>query len=131
MLDNDFRQVPSQFTSAFRHFSNLVQGELNLARAEMSQNLSRAGVGIVFFGIAALMALVALNILATAVVAAIADSGVSYSASAAIVGGAILLISLVLSLLGKARLSADALTPKRTIKAVERDISNIKEAANV
>lgn len=131
MTDNDFRQVPSQFTSAFRHFSNLVQGELNLARAEMSQNLSRAGVGIVFFGIAALMALVALNILATAVVAAIAASGVSYSVSAAIVGGVILLISLVLSLLGKARLSADALTPKRTIKAVERDIANIKEAANV
>ena len=97
MTDNDFRQVPSQFTSAFRHFSNLVQGELNLARAEMSQNLSRAGVGIVFFGIAALMALVALNILATAVVAAIAASGVSYSVSAAIVGGVILLISLVLS----------------------------------
>lgn len=131
MFDDDIRQVPSQFTAAFRHFTNLVQGEIKLAKAEMSENVARAGAGIVFFGIAAVLALVALNILAMAAVAAMAASGMSYSVAALIVGIALLVVAVILALVGKSRLSAETLKPKRTIAAVERDIEEIKEAAHV
>jgi len=128
---HDIRNVPGQFAQAFRHFSDLVQGELKLARAEMSQNLSRAGFGVAFFGIAALLALVALHILASALVAWIATTGISPALSAALVGGALLIAAVVLVIMGKSRLSADALKPTKTIAAVERDFQQFKEASNV
>ncbi|MDA8585063.1 phage holin family protein [Rhodobacteraceae bacterium] len=131
MHNDDTRHVPGQMTQAFRHFANLLQGEMKLARAEMSQNLSQAGLGLAFFGIAAILALVALNVLAGAVVAFIAANGVSAGWAAVIVGGTLLLIAAVLSLRGKARLSAEALKPTRTMAAMERDIENIKEATSV
>ena len=131
MYDDDIRQVPSQFTQAFRSFANLVQGELKLARAEMSENVSRAGVGLAFFGVAALFALVTFNILATAIVATLAENGLSYGLAAAIVGGALLIIAAIFAIMGKSRLNAEALKPKRTMAAVERDIQTIKEATHV
>ncbi len=126
----DPRQAPSLLTGALKHFVNLMQKELHLAKAELSQNMSRAVTGIVFFGIAALLALTALNVLAGALVAFVATLGFTAGQSALMVGGVILLVAAVLVFAGKSRLSADALEPTRTMANLKQDIKTVKEATN-
>lgn len=131
MSHPDPRQAPSLFVEAFRDFSNLMQTELHLAKAEISSKVSRAGTGIVFFVIAALLALTALNVLAGALVAYIASVGFTAGTAALIVGGVILLVAILLVLAGKSRLSASALEPSRTINNLQRDVSTVRGATNV
>lgn len=131
-MDNpDIRNAPQLFTTTLRQFFTLVQDELKLARTEMSRNLSRAGTGLAFFGIAALLALVALNVLATALVGYIAETGLSIGMAALIVGIALLVLACILALVGKQRLSANALAPTRTSRNLRRDIEQIKETTHV
>ncbi|MEL6585118.1 MAG: phage holin family protein [Pseudomonadota bacterium] len=130
MQDSDLRDAPSHLVSTLRHLSSLMQGELALAKAEMARNLSRAGTGLIFFGIAALLTLVALNVLATALVGYIAETGLSLGVAATLVGGGLLVIAIAFALGGKARLSADALHPTRTAENLARDMDAIKEATH-
>src|SRR6056297_2009540 len=119
--DKDIREAPGLLVEALRHFSKLMQDEIKLARAEISRNISRAGMGLAFIGIAAILALVGLNVLASALVAWIADSGLSVGLAALIVGGILLLVAIILALVGKSRLSADALTPSRSTANLKKD----------
>ena len=130
MTDSRLSETPKHFVDMLRHFSSLMQGELALARAELGQNLSRAGVGVVLFVVAALLALVALNVLASALVAYLATTGLSVGLAALIVGGVLLLGAAIFAFAGKARLSADALAPKRTVKNLARDVESITEAGH-
>ncbi|MEL7211336.1 MAG: phage holin family protein [Pseudomonadota bacterium] len=131
MSRHALQDAPTLLVETFRQFTALIQGELKLARAEMSQIITRAGVGLTFIAIALLMALVALNVLASAAVAYIAASGFSIGLAALIVGGGLLLIAFGFALAGKARLSADALTPEKTAGSIRDDIAAMKEASNV
>lgn len=131
MPDNNSNDAPRQAVAAFRQFTTLLQDELALARAEISQNLSRAGGGIAMICVAALMALVALNVLADALVAALAANGVPVWASALGIGGVLLLGAVILVLIGRARLRADALAPKRALRNIRRDVENLKDGGHV
>ncbi len=114
-----------------RQFTSLIQGEIKLARAEVSSIATRATVGIAFLAVAFLLALVALNVLASAAVAYVAANGLSVGTGALLVGGILLFVAVGFVLAGKSRLSADALTPQRTAANVRRDIMTLKEASNV
>lgn len=131
MSHHDPRQAPSLLVDALRDFSNLMQTELHLAKAEVARNLSRAGTGVALCVIAAILALTALNVLAGAFVAYVATTGVSAGTAALIVGGAMLAIAAALALFGKSRLSAAALEPTRTINSLKRDATTVKGASNV
>ncbi len=131
MAKHALNEAPSLLVDTLRQFTSLVQGELKLARAEMSRIITRAGVGIMFLAIAMLMALVSLNVLASAAVAYIAANGLSVGLSALIVGGVLIVAAIGFALAGKSRLSADALTPDRTAESVREDITVLKEASNV
>lgn len=125
------QDAPTLLVDTLRHFSALMQGELCLARAEMSNIITRAGVGVLLIAIAMLIALVSLNVLASAAVAYIAQSGLSVGLAALIVGGTLIALAVIFALMGKSRLSADALTPDRTAENLRSDITAIKEASNV
>ncbi len=131
MAKHTIQEAPSLLVDTLRQFTSLVQGELTLARAEMSRIITRAGVGIMFIAIAMLMALVSLNVLASAAVAYIATNGLSVGLSALIVGGVLIVTAIGFALAGKSRLSADALTPERTAESVRKDFKAMKEASNV
>jgi hypothetical protein len=131
MSKHAIKEAPSLLVDTFRQFSSLIQGELKLARAEMSGIITRAGIGIMFIAIAMLMALVSLNVLASAAVAYIAANGISVGSAALIVGGVLLLTAIGFALVGKSRLSAEALTPDRTAESIRDDLTAIKEASNV
>ena len=131
MAKPSIQEAPSLLVDSLRQFTTLVQGEFRLARAELSRAVSRAGTGILFLAIAFLMALVALNVLASAAVAAIAANGLSVGMAALIVGGILLLLTAGFAMAGRSRLSADALSLDRTADSVRKDIHAIKEASNV
>ena len=107
----------------------LLRTELQLARRELSDSASRAGSGLMLFGLAALVAFVGLSALAVAAVLGVAALGVAYHWAALIVAGGFLVIALILALIGKSHLSATALAPNRSLKQVKTDIDTIKEAA--
>lgn len=131
MSHPDPRQAPSLIVETIKNFTNLMQTELQLAKAEMAENLSRAGTGIALIAVAGILALTALNVLAGALVAYIATTGLSAGTAALLVGGGVLLIAVILVLVGKSRLSASALEPTRTINNLQRDATTVKGATNV
>lgn len=131
MSHPDPRQAPNLLIDVFRDFSNLMQKELHLAKAELSNNISRAAMGIAFLVIAIILALTGLNVLANALVAYIASTGLSAGTAALIVGGITLMIAVILVFAGKSRLTASALEPSRTMSSIQRDVSAVKGATNV
>ncbi|WP_299031415.1 phage holin family protein [uncultured Sulfitobacter sp.] len=131
MSHPDPRQAPTLLVDTLRNFANLMQTELQLAKAEIANNVSRAGAGIAMMVVAAILALTGLNVLAGALVAYIATTGLSAGTAALIVGGGVLIVAVILVLVGKSRLSAAALEPTRTLNNLQRDAATVKGATNV
>jgi len=123
----EIREIPSLFVTVLRQFSRLMQDEVALAKAEVSRNLSKARTGLVLIGVAAILALVALNVLAGALVGYLAQTGMTAGTAALIVGGVLLIVALILVLAGKSRLNADALAPSRTTESLHTDYQMVKE----
>src|SRR5205085_9389396 len=101
---------------------------VQLARAEMSENMSRlaTGLGVMIGG--AVLLIPALVILLQAGVAALADGyGLASYWAALIVGGGVLLLGIILVLLGLNRLKLEKLLPGKTIHQLQRDASVAKE----
>lgn len=110
------------------HVSNLVRKEVDLARAEVSENVSRAGVAIGLLAGALIVALVALNVLAAALVAAIAELGLDAGWAALIVGGVLAIVAFAMVSKGTKDLKLSSLAPSRTAKNVRRDATVVKES---
>ncbi len=131
MSHPDPRDAPNLLADVIRNASTLMQKEVQLAKTEIAANASRAGVGIALFAIAGILAVIGLNVLVGALVAYLAATSLSAGTAAVIVGGTVLALAIVLALLGKARLSASALKPKRTMANIQRDVAAVKGATNV
>lgn len=115
-------------SEALSRTTGLFRGELDLARAEVRENLKKAVAAIVMIVAAVVLFLVALNVLAAALVAAIAALGISAGWASLIVGGAFVIIGIIMALVGKNKLKATSLAPSRTAKNVQRDTQTIKGA---
>ena len=115
-------------TQVLSHLSNLVRKEVDLARAEMQQNAKKAAGGVGLLVGAVVLALVALNVLAAALVAALTEMGLAAGWAALIVGGAIALIAVIFAVIGAKALSATSLAPTRTMTNVRPDTQAVKEA---
>ncbi|MCL3880742.1 phage holin family protein [Marivita sp. GX14005] len=109
----------------------LLRTELALAKAEMSDNLARAGGGLALIGVALLMVFVALCALAVSATFGVVALGVPLGWAALIVAVAFIVLAAILALIGKSRLSPDALRPDRTIAQVKSDIHAVKEISRV
>lgn len=107
----------------------LLRTELQLARRELSENAARAGGGLALFALAALIAFVGLVALAVAAVLGVAALGIDIAWAALIVAVGFLLVAMIFALIGKSRLSAASLTPKRTLNQFKSDVHVVKEIA--
>lgn len=105
----------------------LVRGELSLARAEAAEGLKAAGSGLVKIGVAAVMGLVGLNVLAGAAVAGLAAAGLGPAWAALIVGGGLCLVALALALAGKAALRLRGVLPNRALRGLRRDAEAVRQ----
>lgn len=105
----------------------LVQGELRLARVEATEGLKTAGAGLVKIGVAAIVGLVGLNVLAGAAVAALAATGLGPAWSALLVGVVLCLVALGLALAGRAALRLRGIWPDRALRGLRRDAAAVQQ----
>ena len=125
------RDTGTLLSDALRQVIALLRGEMDLFRAELDQNVKKAGtaLGLLVGGVVIL--LVALNVLAGAAVTAIAEAGLAPGWSALLVGGVLLILALILVKVGQGNLKLASLAPTRTKKNLERDRETVaKEMTN-
>ena len=113
------------------HVTTLVRKEMELARAELGENLNGAmtAVGVIVAGV--VFTLVGLNVIAAALVAALTAAGMHPFWSAVIVGGVALIAALIMIKGGMSKLKASSLAPTRTTETVRRDVSAIRETTKL
>lgn len=122
-------QSPASLAAdALRISSDLVRKEVSLAKAELRQNLDRAGTGLGMIVAAAVLGIVTLNVLTVALVAALAETDLGPIWSAVVVGVVLAILAYVLLRKGMADLKPENLMPTRTVENVQRDASAVKEA---
>lgn len=121
-------QSPASLAAdALRISSDLVRKEVSLAKAELRQNLNRAGTGLGMIVAAAVLGIVTLNVLTVALVAALAETDLGPIWSAVVVGVVLAILAYVLLRKGMADLKPENLMPTRTVENVQRDASAVKE----
>jgi lipopolysaccharide export LptBFGC system permease protein LptF len=120
------RSVASLLSDLARDFSLLIRQEVALAKAEASEKVGQLGMGIGMMAAGGFVAFAGLIVLMFAGVYALALVMEPWQA-ALIVGGVVTLLGLILVFVGKSKLSADKLTPQRTIQSIKDDARWAKE----
>ncbi|MER6448089.1 phage holin family protein [Streptomyces venezuelae] len=115
---------------ASRQMSELVRGEMRLARAEMAQKGRRFGTGGGLFGGAGLLGLLAAQALVATAIAALALALPVWT-SALILTVVLALAAAGLALAGRKQIArAGAPAPEQTIDSLKADLAEIKEKAH-
>lgn len=122
------QSTTSLLGDVFENLTGLVRSEINLARAEADQNMRRAAMALGFLAAALVLFLTALNVLAAAIAAGLADLGFDAGWAALAVGVAIALIGWALMQKGLSDLKLSSLAPSRTAENVKRDAKAVKGA---
>lgn len=108
--------------------SELVRGELQLAKVEMTGKAKAAGIGAGLFGGAGIIALYGVGVLIAAAVLALSLVLDAWLA-ALIVAVVLLAIAGVVALMGKKQVTeATPATPTETVESVKQDVAAVKEA---
>ena len=129
-LSDDLHSIPRLVGDAVEQLGKLVQNEAQLARAELSEKLTQAGTGVACMAVAAVVAIPVLVVLLIAVALWLSSAfGLSPVASHLAVAGAGAAVSIALAFMGMSYLNPANLTPKVTMRQVERDIAVAKEMA--
>tara|TARA_R110002012_G_scaffold5711_5_gene26583 strand:- start:52456 stop:52854 length:399 start_codon:yes stop_codon:yes gene_type:complete len=127
MTTDPNKTTGSLLSDALSHVSSLVRSEVDLARAEINDNLKSAGIALGMIVGAVVVALTALNVLTAALVAALTEAGVPAGWSALIVGIALAIVAYFMVSKGTNDLKLSSLAPTRTAKNVKRDAQAVKE----
>ena len=126
-LSSDMRSIPELFGDAVEQLGKLVQNEVQLARAELSEKLTQAGMGVAYLGAAAILVIPVLVVLLITLALWFAQMGMSpvtaHLLAAAIGAG----LSAIMAFLGMSYLKPENLKPKVTMREVERDVAAAKE----
>lgn len=129
-LSNDMQAIPRLFGNAVEQLGKLVQNEASLARAEISEKLGQAKLGATYLAAAAIFAIPALVLLLIALAIWLSTAFALAPATAYLIAGAAaIVVALVLAMTGMSHLKPENLTPKVTLREVERDIQTAKELA--
>jgi uncharacterized membrane protein YqjE len=129
-MDDRNKSTGGLLSDALSHVSSLVRNEVDLARAEVSENATKAAVAIGVLVGGVVISLAALNVLTAALVAALTEAGIPAGWSALIVGVALAAVAVVMITKGMNDLKATSLAPTRTAKNVKRDAEALKETYN-
>jgi len=116
-----YRSLPGLVTDIVSQFTSLVSNEFRLARAEVSYNVSRAGMGLALIVGGAVLLIPALVIVLNAAVQAMVANGIAEHWAALMVGGMAFLFGLILVWIGVSRIKPTALMPSRTMEQIRRD----------
>jgi uncharacterized membrane protein YqjE len=129
-MDDRNKSTGGLLSDALSHVSSLVRNEVDLARAEVSENATKAAVAVGVLVGGVVISLAALNVLTAALVAALTEAGIPAGWSALIVGVALAAVAISMITKGMNDLKATSLAPTRTAKNVKRDAEALKETYN-
>ena len=105
--------------------SDLVRGELELARAELTEKGKRAGAGAAGFGAAGVVALFGVGALVAAAIAGLATV-LDVWLSALIIGAVLLIVAGILALIGRSQVQrATPPVPEQAVAGVKRDVETV------
>lgn len=107
-------------------FARLISGEFALARAEAKRTIGDAGSALGKLAIAAILAVVALNVLSGAAVAGLIALGLTPLWANLAVGAGLFLLALVLARIAIAQLKPSNLAPKRMMANLRHDAETLK-----
>jgi uncharacterized membrane protein YqjE len=123
---NDLRTISTLVGDALSQFAKLFQNEVDLAKAELGEKAQKMGAALGFIAGAAVLVIpglvMALFALAAALIAAGWSQPVSYLLSAILA----FVIAGVLFGIGMNRLNARNLTPRETMRQLEKDKNTVK-----
>lgn len=122
--------TPELVGQALSQTSTLIREELRLARAELSESAAQAVVAIGLLVGAVVVALVSLNVLAAALVAALGELGLADGWAALIVGCTLTISAFLMAQKGVSDLKAAKMAPTRAFQSVKQDARTLKDAAN-
>ena len=128
-LSNEIRSIPALFGDAIEQLGKLVSDEIRLARAEISEKIAQAGVGVAYVAAAGALLIPVLVVLLITLALWLAQMGLSPVVSHLVAAAVGMAVSLILGLIGLNHLKPEKLTPTVTIQQVERDVAAAKEFA--
>ncbi len=123
---NDLRTLSTLAGDALSQFAKLLQNEVDLAKAELGEKVQKVGSALTFIGAGAVLVIpglvMALFALSAALIAAGWSQSVSYLLSAVLA----FIVAGVLFAIGMNRLDARDLTPRETMRQLEKDKDAVK-----
>ncbi|MGI9032472.1 MAG: phage holin family protein [Acidimicrobiales bacterium] len=105
----------------------LVRKEMELAKAEVKEEVSKAGKGIGAFAAAGVVAFIAAIVLAFAAAWGLAEL-IATGLAFLVVGVLLLAVAAVAALKGKAKLAEVSPMPEQTVETVKQDVETAKES---
>lgn len=128
-LSDDFNAIPRLLGDAVEQLGKLVQNEAQLAKAELSQKITQAGIGAAYIGGAAILCIPVLVVLLIALALWLVQWGLSPVAAHFAAAGLGAVICGILAALGMSYLRPANLKPTATIREISRDVRTAKELA--
>jgi hypothetical protein len=110
-----------------RDIAILIQTELQLLRAEVSEKIALTGLAAALIGIGALLLLATIVLLLQAAIAGLVAYGLAPAPATLVVAVATLVIGAALLWFGVNRLSATNLAPSKTIKQLQKDANIVQK----
>jgi uncharacterized membrane protein YqjE len=124
---NQNRSIADLLRDVIAQVTTLLRKETELARVELSENISRAALGLGLVVGGAVLLIPALVILLEAAVAALEQNGMRPAEAAGIIGGIVLVLGFILIAIGTSRLRVRNLMPNKTIHQLQQDATAAKQ----
>jgi uncharacterized membrane protein YqjE len=121
------RSIADVLRDVMMQVTTLLRKEAELARVELSENISRAALGLGLIVGGSVLLIPALVILLQAAVAALEQNGMRPAEAAGIIGGVALVLGFILIVIGVSRLRVKSLMPNKTIQQLQRDAATAKQ----
>ncbi|GAB3594432.1 phage holin family protein [Angustibacter peucedani] len=119
------RTLGQLVADASHDLSTILRSEVALAKAELKADVQAAAIGAAMFAVAGVVAFLALILLLIAAAYGLVAAGLSPWLAFLVVAGVLLLVTVVLALVGKSRLSK-AGPPERTIRTSRETVATLK-----
>lgn len=120
------RTLGQLVADASQDLSSIVKGEIALAKMEIKSDVSKGGKGAGLLVGAGIFALFMLGFLFTAAAWGLVAAGLPNWAGFLIIGGVLLLITLILALMGKSALGKMQGKPVKTIDNAQKTVAALK-----
>ena len=124
------RTLGQLVADATRDISSIMRSEVALAKAEMSADAKKAGLGAGMFATAGVFAFLALILLLIAAAYGLVAAGLAPWLAFLIVGGVLLVIGAILVLLGKTSIGKLQGKPERAIKSAQDTIAAVRPSSS-